>query len=207
MPPLPFQPVPDCAELILSYTAGDSPITNTFQFSKVGGWTQEDLDSGTLAVADAWEETMDGVFNVIVHLTASKMYDLEVEGGAYSERAYSPSIDGTRGGAHEAINVAMSVKRKTAMRGRSFRGRVFHYGLSVTDRVNQRLWTSASAAEVAFAYEGFVAAIETATGGTCVVVSRYADNARRAEGIYTPVTDWVGVQKVATKQKRTNNTL
>ena len=207
MPELPFQPVPDCAELILSYVAGDSPLTNTFQFSKVGGWTQEDLDSGTLAVADAWEETMASVFNTTVHLRGSKMYDLEVDGGAYSERSYSPSIDGTRGGAHEAVNVATSVKRKTAMRGRSFRGRVFHYGLSVTDRVNQRLWTTAAVNEVAFAYEGFVDAIETATGGVCVVVSRYADNLRRAEGIYTPVTDWVGAQKIATKGKRANNTL
>lgn len=104
-------------------------------------------------------------------------------------------------------NVTMSVSFRTALRGRSFRGRNYVAGLT-EDQVAGNIFISTLSASWKAAYEAIAAAIAS-TGWTWVVVSRFSgvdavtkEPIPRAAGVTTPVLSVIVVDDFVDSQRR-----
>ena len=105
-----------------------------------------------------------------------------------------PAIEYTTGlpqaGTHVATayptNVTVAVSFGTALRGRSYRGRIYQNGLS-NDRVVANKITSSYQEDLIAGYAALKSAVNTA-GWDLAVVSRYHNKAARTSGVATPIT-------------------
>jgi len=200
---MPFVPVPDTAQLNLGYTTdlGDTWSTG-LNFELAGGWDGAALLQLCEAAVDGWTELMLGIFGTNCNLTSVTAIDLSSASGEYAAATSGLPVAGNRSGQATALNIAMSVTLKTALRGRSYRGRVYHYGLSNEDRQNEKTWQVDDAVTVQNAYDALVDVIELATGAEHVVVSRVSGGVTRITGLTTPVTQIVGRIPIATQRRR-----
>lgn len=200
-----FIPVPNVAEVNLGYTADLGwTWSNGLHFYNPSGWTTSTLGLIAITAADAWDEVMTGIFAANCNLTKVSARDLSSALGAYYDYTLPTPVAGVRSGQAMALQVAMTVTQRTALRGRSYRGRIFHYGLANEDKQNEKSWQSAVAAEVQSAYSAMIAAIEIDGDCTNVVISRYAGKSSRITGVSTPVTAIQGRLKIATQRRRLN---
>lgn len=104
-------------------------------------------------------------------------------------------------------NVALTVSFRTALRGRSFRGRNYYAGLTA-NQVTGNTVNSISAASIRDIYQDLVTG-DMADIGTLVIASRFSgvdpDTGKpipRDEGVATPVTSIVIVDPVVDSMRR-----
>jgi len=200
---MPFIPVPDTAQLNLGYTTdtGDT-WSNGLYFELAGGWDAASLLQLCDAAVDGWTELMTGIFAANCNLTQVSAIDLSSASGEYAAAATGLPVAGVRTGAAIMLNVAMSVTLRTALRGRSYRGRIYHYGLANEDKQTEKTWQTDDAVTVGNAYDALRDVIELATSAEMVVVSRYSGGVSRITGLTTPVTVIEGRVPVATQRRR-----
>lgn len=198
-----FVPVPNTAQLNLGYTTdtGDT-WSNSLYLLRATGWTTTTLEQLCNEAADAWAELMPGIFAANCNLTQISAIDLTTASGAYAAATTGLPVAGTRSGAAIMLNVAMSVTLRTELRGRSYRGRIFHYGLANEDKQTEKLWQSDDAVTVGNAYDALFDVLSLALSCTPVVVSRYSGGASRITGVATPITVVEGRLPVATQRRR-----
>lgn len=203
MPEHPYIPIPDTAALILGYV-NDVGLTwsNTLNFRKTDGWDADELAALAASAIDAWGETLSAAFTTAAHLQQVTARDLSSEDGASIITADTASQAGSRSGNIVPLNAATTVTFRTLQRGRSFRGRIYHYGLVQADLASAKRWTTTSVGVVQASYEAFVNAIQLGTGADLVVVSRRQGNVWLAVGETTEVSQIVGRTPVATQRER-----
>lgn len=115
--------------------------------------------------------------------------DLTGDGLAY-ERPITANNVGTANGVAYPNSVTIAIKWLTSRRGRSYRGRTFHIGLTEAHvpRPGNRM-SAASVTSLQAAYANLLLQLsETSTGSTLVVLSTVHDGAPRAQGVTTPIT-------------------
>ena len=198
-----FIPVPNTAYLVVRYLSDSGkPLTNGFGFFKSGGWDVASLTVLTAAVEDAWIESLQALMSTAINLVGADAVDLTDAAGAYAESIIAAPPAGTRAGAGLPLHSAMSVTTRTGLRGRSFRGRIYHTGLTASDLTDDRKWSASVVAAVTAGYETFISALETEATADFSVISRYEDGVARAFGLHTEVTQVQGRAPVATVRKR-----
>lgn len=201
-----FIPVPDTAQLTLEYRDNSGKLfTNGLAFKKAGGWSLTDLNLLVSTAIDAWAEGMNDIITGNITLINVKAVDLSSEAGEYAEQAPTSDNVGTESGGSTPLNVCMTVTLRTALRGRSYRGRIYHTGLAASQKFDERSWTASIATFVGNAYLTFANAIMTATDSENVVISRQHGNVVLAEGVTTAVTEYVGRTRMATQRKRVSS--
>jgi len=84
-------------------------------------------------------------------------------------------------------NAAMVITRRTDLRGRSYRGRVYLPGMTRGSLADSVIWGTTRMGQMAAAYNAIWAA-GTVLGWTHTVVSYQEDGVARAEGVATEVT-------------------
>jgi hypothetical protein len=200
---MPFIPTPDTAQMILGYVTdtGDTWSNGLF-FELPGGWDETALQLLCDTAVDAWTELCAPIFAANCNLQRVSATDQASASGAYAETVPSTPIPGTRSGAAVLLNAAMSVTLRTAQRGRSYRGRIFHYGLANEDKQTEKTWQVDDAVTVGNVYDALRDAIFAETSGVLVVVSRYSGGASRITGLTTVVTTISGRVPVATQRRR-----
>lgn len=200
---MPFIPVPDTAQLNLGYVTdtGDT-WSNGMYFELPGGWDTAALEQLCEAAVDGWAEVMTGIFAANCNLAQVSAIDLSSASGEYAAATSGLPIAGVRSGAAIMLNVAMTVTLQTALRGRSYRGRIYHYGLANEDKQTEKTWQTDDAVTVGNAYDALRDVIELATSSEMVVVSRYSGGVSRITGVTTPVTNIIGRIPVATQRRR-----
>lgn len=205
MTPPPFVPANNTAKVItvFSPTSGNN-ITIGTCWQKTTAWDNLELATLLVSFEAAWAEIMPSLYSSALRVTRFEAYDMEVEGGSYAALDISGStLAGTRAGNPEAFNSAMSVTLRTASRGKSYRGRLYHPGLVADDKASARLWGSTLADSVGAAYAALALAVHTDdTTIQQVVVSKRADGAWRSSAVITPIVAWVGRTKIATQRLR-----
>lgn len=82
---------------------------------------------------------------------------------------------------------AIAVKWITGMRGRSFRGRTYHFGITTQRLSNQNTITAAYQTVLKNAYTALITDIEAITDHYMVVVSKMANKSWRVEGVTTRI--------------------
>ena len=160
---------------------------NSYYFEKGSAISGTDLADLAAAVEDSWELNISPHVSSTVSLNRTVATDLTTES---SGQVTDPGgIAGGNANAQMPDNVTLTISFRSDLRGRSFRGRVFHVGMPRVDAVTPDSVGSTNAALYQASYEAFIADVLAAvTGFTHVVVSLCHDGDWRLTGVTTPVT-------------------
>jgi len=192
--------VPNTAEVRLMYNTAGGLAENVINFQKSGGWSLSDLADLAAAVEDSWETNISPIVAETITLTQTVATDISTETGG--QVADIGGISGGQGNPALPNNVTFVVSFKTASRGRSYRGRLYHVGLTENFVTLDSLGDSNAAAFQAD-YENFFADIETAVpGASHVVVSRCNAGAWRTTAVVTPVTSYFVDSTIDSQRRR-----
>ncbi len=200
---------PGVATLTISggLAAGDI-MQNVLHFYKNDGtaWGTSDL-TNLVNSFDTWLGTAEGIDAFLTHMQSSfyitelAARDLTVDGGA--EFAKSVSHVGLDGGEILATGLSFAITLRTGLVGRSFRGRLFKWGLS--DSVNTGGGDSFDSTIATDIEVGYTNLISVAAGWSpamkWVVLSRRHNNVERGTGIATPIVS-IGHSNLAMDYQR-----
>lgn len=182
-----YIPVPNTAlaELIWSTASGISEITLGFKGD--AAWTAATLEDLADAL-DSWESTnLNGLINSGATLTQIRCTSQESDSAPVYVK--SVSLAGGHVNAIMPMNVTVTVTFRTALRGRSYRGRNYLPALSedfcLADEV-----TSGYRTQALLAYGLLNTAVAGVNSAEHCVISRYHDKAPRAVGVATPVVSY-----------------
>jgi len=123
-----------------------------------------------------------------VAITSLYARDLETEAAVQAE-APLVGATGSASGAGLPTYVTIAIARKTALTGRSTRGRIFWIALTES-QVNDNTIDSGVQSDIVDAIVAFDAAAAL-LGYSPVIVSRYNGGSKRVTGVTYPITDWV----------------
>jgi len=131
--------------------------------------------------------------------TSAVITSQEFEAAPGIEYTTGAPIVGTDGGGAMPGNVTVAVRWITALRGRSYRGRTFHIGLTRT-ACSQDILLPTNAGFLKSCYDALIAAL-AAESFQLVVASYRHENAPRATGLASPIVTSV-VEGTLDSQRR-----
>lgn len=181
-----FQSVPDCAEAVIKATCGGKPIANVLGFYKAGGY---DLAAVT-DLADLIDAAIGTDYIPILHDGVN--YVETVVRGLENVNDFEATANANAGlgsltGAPLPNNVSLCVTLRSGLTGRSARGRFYAMPTNAAQQSGLNTFSSSYALDV----EAFLTTIKAGASGigwTMAIISRWHDNAKRAAGVYFPVT-------------------
>jgi hypothetical protein len=148
-------------------------IENTLYFNKIGGFTLADAVSLGGDLLTWWASLYSVPLSTNISLREIYITDLSsATGFTTTQPAPVPAPTGDINTESMPNAVALAVSFRTALRGRSFRGRNYVSGITI-DGVIINTVTSTVLASIVAAYEGLFT-IASAAGLTWVVVSRFS---------------------------------
>ena len=195
-----FVPIPLGAIVTVNAVMGLQRIQNTFTYTHLAGWGQDELDDLTAAVGDTWAANMFGKVSTDYELSSVVGTDQRLPVGFVSEYL-DANGEGTDTGAALPNNCTFAVARVTGLRGRSARGRVFIAGLTENALLSQNTVTATWADSVVAALE----AVRTAATGvswTEVIASRMTNGVANNPAVTRPVTEYLYTDNVLDSMRR-----
>lgn len=194
-------PIPNSARVELRFTCLGEQIENTLWFDH-GDTLPNNADLGTLAdlVGEWWTTNV----RILQHtaLTLREIYVQTQDGSGIEWTAVpdSTSDSGTLDTEAMPNNVVLCVSFRTGLSGRSYRGRNYVPGLTVTGVVGNFV-TQVFADDMVAAYTELLVA--TSTGEwTWGVASHFSAGVPRIEGVITPITSVVVTDLAVDSQRR-----
>lgn len=198
---MPFIEVPNVVQLESVYSQASQVVENVFYYQAPGTATVTDLQELGAAWLGEWSTNIKPYIPAESSLINIKLTDLTTEVSPVVNYATGLPIIGTRGGGLLPTNVTLAFTRRTALRGRSYRGRIYWPGLIEADvTVNTVAPTFVSAVVT-----GLTAlnAVTTSLGiWEAVVVSRVHEGNPRPSGIFTPIVSWSSDGIVDSQRRR-----
>lgn len=196
-----FIPAPDTVLLELVYLWEDQVVENTLYWKCVASPSATELAALAGSAAGWWNANCQGFTNVNVSLQQVKATDLTTDS--------SPSVTYTIGlptfgdvtGDPLPNNCSLAISFRTLGRGRSSRGRNYIVGLSEAS-VSGNTVDPTFIGYIQSAYEALSATLNADVEGFHAVVSRYHNNAPRAEALVQEVTAYVIVDPFIDSQRR-----
>lgn len=198
---MPFQGVPFAAEAICRMTINSKPIVMTFYGTKLGGYGQADLEA-LAAAMDDW-----ALNQLLSRLVTTATYDgFDVRGLQLENDFTATDISSAGAGVQASVALpnqnALAVKRRSALTGRSARGRVFVPLNEDNLQTNKNLVTQTTADTWVAALNEVKVHMATALF-TEVIVSRITAGAPRVEGVTFEVVGYsVGNLNVDSQNRR-----
>jgi hypothetical protein len=197
---MPFIPVPGTALIEVVVSLDGQTCENTLYFNKAGAWTAEDLTALGNAVITWWADNMAPLISSAVTFVLVRATDLTTDTSASVVVPPAVALAGGNSGAPGPNNSAFVLKFNTAGRGRSSRGRNYVLGFSELDVTISHI-SSVLADQFKAAYTDLFS-VATEQGVVWSVVSRFLDNAPRAEGISIPILSVNYTDLVVDSQRR-----
>jgi hypothetical protein len=198
---VPFVPASSVVQITAEQQYGSQPLANVFcvQFttppSAVGM-------GDTLDLVSAWFST---TYAPLCHtgwsLTGLRARDLSTQDGIVVETAPS-GVVGQLSGTPLPSSIAMCLSLRSALAGRSRRGRIYLSGLTAVhlENTNQNLFSSAAITARINAVETLRSDLDT--GGTdWVIVSRFSLGVERVTALVTPVTSIISTDPTVDSQR------
>lgn len=184
---MPFQSVPECAEIVLNATCAGKPIANVLHARLPGGYGTGDIDALAAAVVVATNGTYQPISNGNVLFNDVTCRGLELIND-YAKVDGGLSGPGTMGANPLPANVTFCATLRTGKTGRSARGRFYSFppgdtALSATPNT----FTAGYVSDVI----NMLIDIQTqiaVVGWSLVVVSRFTAKTLRPVGIAFPIT-------------------
>ena len=182
-----FISVPNTCSVELIFDVFGQKCENVYHVTQGGSWTEEDLTTLAPTFVDWWNAYGKALAHDGVSLTKIVLKDMGSQTGPAIEYSVGlPSAGAYATGDNMPLNVTAAISFGTALRGRSYRGRVYQIGLTSSMVVNNQLNSTYRAALIA-GYAALVAAVAIASQ-SMVVVSKFSNKAPRAIGVHTSIT-------------------
>jgi hypothetical protein len=182
-----FQPVPNTIIVELRGTTFSEACENTFYYSYVDTPDESDLET----LLDALEAVAISHFKPYlpdsVIMTELYARDLHSEVAAQALIGITGGQGSATGEGMPSFN-SLAISRRSGQTGRSARGRIYWLGLSESQVQGQTVLSTPRAGMLA-APIAFDAAAQ-GLGYTPVIVSRYHNNVKRAEGVTYEIQGW-----------------
>lgn len=181
---MPFIPVPDVVQAELICTWSTQVIETVLHFQP-----DNPPDPGNMAELGAelvgwWSSDIRPVVPTTLTLTQVKLVDLSTETGLVLNYSTGLPLVGTGASPSLPNNVACVITKRTLLRGRSFRGRIYHPGLMENQVVDNTV-SGTTVSGLLGIYGQLRTFSTTSADWNMVVVSRYSNNAPRATGVAT----------------------
>jgi len=184
-------------ELVYNLPSGQR-AENTLYFLNVGGFSTSDMTALAEELATVWEADFAPFVHDGVELDFIRVTDMNSDTAPSIE--VLTSVAGDAAGANMPGNVTGAVSFKTALRGRSYRGRNYVVGLMDAHIVNDTI-----DAGVVAGYENAYASLNAAAlalGWTHVVASKQHDGVLFNPGTTTPVTSYRMENHIDSQRRR-----
>lgn len=204
---MPFVPVENTALVECRMHYDNQKVENTLWVENESAWDGDSLAELATEVKDWWVASYSTICSNTVALNEVVCTDMTSETGAQASLAGAGAAGGVGSGSLPG-GTAFTVSFRTALRGRSFRGRNYIVGIP------QDFRSGISGVDVDYveavinAYNDFKSAISTA-GWTWVVVSRFSGIGGtppkplpRTAGVTTPVASVICTDAVLDSQRR-----
>lgn len=210
MPPIPttekrpFIPAQGVMQLEMVFTYLGQVCENVYHVLQGDGATAPTLaEMNALAAAmENFERTTGRLAkNQNATLDHIKVTDLTTQTGPAIERVPSPAIVGADTTTPAPGNVTWVATWHTALRGRSFRGRTYHVGLSL-DQVNGNQLSSGTLANFVAQYAALLSAVNGVAGCTMGVLSYAHNKFWRDAALFTPITAVTGDNNLDSQRRR-----
>lgn len=198
---MPFVPVPDVCAVHVRYTAQLQQCENILYFAADGGWDSSQLVDIAGEVGAWWQTELRPLVSNTVQLREVYAEDLSSANGPTGASAPPAATFGQNSSPAMPANVSLAISFRTALRGRSFRGRNYVVGLTESQVADSTVVASVVSSLQA-AYTSLLPSGGYFTRGLWSVVSRYSNGAPRAVGVSTFVTSVVVVDAVVDSQRR-----
>lgn len=184
---MPFIPVPNVIQAELVYNWGGETCENVFHFEPDAGVPLALMPELGAHLISWWNTNMRQWVNVTAQLVAVKFTDLTASIDPAMDVVTGLPIIGTAAGDSLPNNVSCVFSKRTILRGRSYRGRIYQIGLS-EQHVTANALLATPRDGIKNAYQMLTAFSTAGASWTMVVVSRYQAGAPRAVGVTTNVT-------------------
>lgn len=185
----PYIPFANVAKVEITALVDNQRVQNVFHMRNESGWTGQSAED-LLGYLETW---LDNVHAPCVGAHVSylnlKLTDLTTQTGLVAEKAVEV-MGALTGVGEEALpnGTAVVIKWVTNSRGRSFRGRTYHFGLT-NSQVTLNTLESAARISIGASYETMYGQMQ-ARGWPMVVASRVNNGAIRTAGVATIITGW-----------------
>ena len=185
-----FIPVPNTAQAELVYVWNDQVCQNVLHYTISQPWQASFMEEAAETLKNLWNTHLANRCSDQLSLVQVRMTDLGDETGPVVNYATGLPSPGTQTSPSLPNNCALVLTKRTQKRGRSYRGRIFHPGLTES-LVTGNTVIPASAASIRDNWEELLGfdlpiAVETAN---MVVVSRQQNGVPLGTGIATLVTN------------------
>lgn len=183
-----FIPVPKTAVVALRFALAGQQVVNTLSFEGTAVWTPTTLEGICGQMENWWNANMAPILSV--DLVMTEIYALSLENDSAPSFTFT-DVSGNSGQVAEASvanNVAISVTLRTALRGRSYRGRNYIAGIPITAQVDSVHVSTGFRDDVVDAYTALITGVPYSNSSVPVVVSRQHNKVELSTGVTTPVT-------------------
>jgi hypothetical protein len=187
------------AEMIFSWDG--QVVENVLHYEFDGAPITADMEELADFLIDWWDTNLKPGSPTTLILTRIRIVDLRTE--------FSPAVDyavglpsaGVGSGLSLPNNNSIVFTKRTIMRGRSFRGRLYHMGLTEAQVTNNAV-ASATVSGLITTYNLLKTFAGTTVNWTLGVLSRFADGNQRAEGLMTPVIGFTSDGVIDSQRRR-----
>jgi hypothetical protein len=218
----PLPPVPNTLRARFTWSEGDNPNINIVTYFQYAPASAPLSVANCISVANSimgyWVANPHVYFAPSITLQNVVVTDLGTITGAEGQSTNAPNTGGGSGASVPA-GTAMVMSLPTALRGRSYRGRMFLPGLEASQVLNPQQWQGAYVTNVAEAVETFWASLYAlgAPGPIQACVVSYFSGktanpnplsknrfvpTRRVTPLSTIIVDCIGKTRIASQRRR-----
>jgi hypothetical protein len=187
------------ARITMQFTQQGQIVQNIYHVLNTDGWTPADLEILAAGFDDWWAAYGRNQASTGVQYSTLFLKDLTSPEAVAIEHTPAGPTGGTKAGAQPPMNVTIAVRWRTALSGRSFRGRTYHIGL-VESMLSGSTINEVDRLALITSYGHLLEYINT-MGFTMVVLSTRANLLPRLTGLMTPITG-VSCDPVTDSQRR-----
>lgn len=199
---MPYIPSVNTVQAELIYTwDGQFCETVLHYVPTVLGWTSVELAELGAALVALWNVNIKPSVAATLALTAVTLTDLNTQTGEVYNVASGLPIVGTNASPSLPNNVAIVLTKRTALRGRSYRGRIYHPGLTEGAVVNNNV-PSPGIGTIIAGWNAFLSVTTSSHVWKMVVMSRYNANSPRVTATTTQVTGLTSDGSIDSQRRR-----
>lgn len=195
-----FIAVPNVSQFQMVFTYDSQRCINTIHVQHVSGWLQANQITVAGVLKDWWNSSIKPIAPPTLSLIQIDYRDLSTYDGVGGTYVTGLPSAGLSSFAQLPNNVTLAVALKTARRGRSYRGRLYHLGLDESEVTGNQVLPGIIT-QLSDAYGDLMDNVNNVPDCTLVIVSRYSNKTPRLAGVATPVTG-ITVEPTIDSQRR-----
>lgn len=202
---MPFVPFITTCQVELVFAYEGQICENVYHVHQTGDWDEAALNTIADTFITWWKANFPALSTQNMKLTKVKARDLTAETATGIEAPVTTGNVGTLTDQPMPTGTALAIKWSSGLTGRSFRGRTYHMGMTVSSMFtgNSNFVSNAYLASLVTAYGALLTAVNVADQ-SLVIASRVAGGLPRALGAATPIIA-VSIDQNTDSQRRRLN--